>query len=157
MGVSPSTKETTLYHFRDPLPEIVSHDDELDLVGVTFLGSPDDNYSKLYMAGRLGMLAEALDVDGVIIHVEGYGNQHVDMSMQFEELGSRGIKAVALTFAGNGLVVFNQYMHDSIVDLEKTGLGMETGVVCQNTVMPADVFKALRILKKKLNKPNLEY
>ena len=105
------------------------------------------------MATRLGLLAEALDIDGVIIHVEGYGNQHVDMAMQFEELGSRNIQVVGLTFAGNGLVVTNQYMDGSIVDLEKTGLGMDPGVVCQNTAMPADIFKALRILKNKLLTP----
>ncbi|WP_332525721.1 hypothetical protein [Terrisporobacter sp.] len=29
MGIGPSTKETTLHHFRDPLLDIVSNDEEI--------------------------------------------------------------------------------------------------------------------------------
>ena len=34
MGIGPSTKETTLHHFRDPLLEVVSEDTDLDLLGI---------------------------------------------------------------------------------------------------------------------------
>ena len=43
MGIGPSTKETSLHHFRDPLMEVVSEDTDLDLMGVMLVGSPDGN------------------------------------------------------------------------------------------------------------------
>ena len=30
MGIGPSTKETSLHHFRDPLLDVVSSDEDLD-------------------------------------------------------------------------------------------------------------------------------
>lgn len=149
MGVSPSTKETTLHHFRDPLVEIVRKDADLNLVGVAVVGSPGENSDKFYVARRIGALVEALGVDGVLIYAEGYGNQHIDFAEHIAEIGKRGIPTVGLTFTANGLVVENEYMED-ILDLDKAGLGMETEVVCENTAMPVDVVKALKILKKKI-------
>ena len=43
MGIGPSTKETSLHHFRDPLLEVVAEDTDLDLMGVMLVGSPDGN------------------------------------------------------------------------------------------------------------------
>ena len=34
MGIGPSTKETSLHHFRDPLVDIVGSDEGIDLMGV---------------------------------------------------------------------------------------------------------------------------
>lgn len=34
MGIGPSTKETSLHHFRDPLLDIVESDKDVDLLGV---------------------------------------------------------------------------------------------------------------------------
>ena len=34
MGIGPSTKETSLHHFRDPLLDVVSSDEDLDLMGI---------------------------------------------------------------------------------------------------------------------------
>ena len=34
MGIGPSTKETTLHHFRDPLLDVVANDEDIDLLGV---------------------------------------------------------------------------------------------------------------------------
>ncbi|HMM22757.1 MAG TPA: glycine/sarcosine/betaine reductase component B subunit [Selenomonadales bacterium] len=150
MGVGPSTKETTLHHFRDPLIEIVRKDPELDLIGVVIVGSPDDNDSKFFVSSRLGLLAEAFDIDGVLIHCEGFGNQHVDFAAHMEEFGQRDIPAVGLTFTGNGLVVSNQYMEGNVIDLEKTDQGMETAVVSQNSTVAVDVVRALRLLKNRL-------
>lgn len=149
MGVGPSTKETTLHHFRDPLVEIARNDADLDLVGVAVVGSPQDNSEKHYVAGRVGMLAEALGVDGVLLYAEGFGNQHVDFAAHMEELGKRGIPAVGLTFTANGLVVENEYMTD-VFDLDKSGQGMETEIVGQNAANAADVIKALKALKARM-------
>jgi D-proline reductase (dithiol) PrdA len=38
--VSPSTKETTLHHFRDPLLARLAGDESIDLIGVTVFGNP---------------------------------------------------------------------------------------------------------------------
>ena len=43
MGIGPSTKETSLHHFRDPLLDVVSSDEDLDLMGIIIVGTPDDN------------------------------------------------------------------------------------------------------------------
>ena len=40
MGIGPSTKETTLHHFRDPLIDAVSNDSDFDLVGIIVAGTP---------------------------------------------------------------------------------------------------------------------
>ena len=47
MGIGPSTKETSLHHFRDPLLEVVSEDTDLDLLGLIIVGTPDDNKDKM--------------------------------------------------------------------------------------------------------------
>ena len=43
MGIGPSTKETSLHHFRDPLLEVGAEDTDLDLLGLIIVGTPDDN------------------------------------------------------------------------------------------------------------------
>ena len=52
MGIGPSTKETTLHHFRDPLLEVVAADTDLDLMGIIIVGTPDDNKDKLLVGTR---------------------------------------------------------------------------------------------------------
>ena len=40
-------KGTSLHHFRDPLLDVVSSDEDLDLMGIMIVGTPDDNTDKL--------------------------------------------------------------------------------------------------------------
>ena len=47
MGVGPSTKETSLHHFRDPLIEVLGEDEGIDLMGVLVFGSPEGNEEKI--------------------------------------------------------------------------------------------------------------
>ena len=47
MGIGPSTKETSLHHFRDPLVDIVGSDSGIDLMGVLLFGTSDDKKEKL--------------------------------------------------------------------------------------------------------------
>ena len=54
MGIGPSTKETSLHHFRDPLLDVVSSDEDLDLMGIIIVGTPDDNTDKLLVGTRAG-------------------------------------------------------------------------------------------------------
>lgn len=67
MGIGPSTKETTLHHFRDPLLDVVSNDEEVDLLGVVIAGIPQDNSNKLFTGQRVGAWLEAMRADGAIV------------------------------------------------------------------------------------------
>ena len=67
MGIGPSTKETSLHHFRDPLLDVVSKDTDLDLMGILLVGTPDDNKDKMLVGTRSAVWAEAMRADGVII------------------------------------------------------------------------------------------
>ncbi|WP_040683677.1 glycine/sarcosine/betaine reductase component B subunit, partial [Thermobrachium celere] len=98
MGVGPSTKETTLHHFRDPLLKVVSDDKDIDLVGIMIVGTPQENEDKYFVGKMAARWCEAMRVDGVIISVDGWGNSHVDYANTIEEIGKRGIPVVGLSF-----------------------------------------------------------
>jgi len=153
MGIGPSTKETSLHHFRDPLLDIVSGDTDIDLMGVMVVGTPQDNKEKYFVGQRAAAWAEAMRADGVIISVDGWGNSHVDYANTIEEIGKRGIPVVGLSFVGTQakFVVTNNYM-DTIVDFNKSKEGIETQVVGENNVSVLDVKKALAFLKLKMRK-----
>ena len=57
MGVGPSTKETSLHHFRDPLVDIVGSDSGIDLMGVLVFGSPEGNEEKIRCARTAPVVA----------------------------------------------------------------------------------------------------
>lgn len=151
MGVGPSTKETTLHHFRDPLLSVVSNDTDIDLLGVLIVGSPQINMEKYYVGRRAAAWAEAMRADGVIISVDGWGNSHVDFANTIEEIGKRNIPLVGLSFIGTQakFVVTNRYM-DTIVDINKSEEGIETEVVGENNARYLDCKKALALLKLKI-------
>lgn len=151
MGVGPSTKETTLHHFRDPILNIVSNDEEIDLMGIMIVGTPQDNEQKNFVGTRAAAWAESMRADGVIISVDGWGNSHVDYANTIEQIGKRNIPLVGLSFIGTQaqFVVKNKYM-DTIVDINKSEEGIETEVVGENTLSELDAKKALAILKLKM-------
>ncbi|MCT4507805.1 MAG: glycine/sarcosine/betaine reductase component B subunit [Tepidibacter sp.] len=153
MGIGPSTKETSLHHFRDPLLDVVSNDKDVDLLGVMVVGTPQDNKEKYFVGARVAAWAEAMRADGVIISVDGWGNSHVDYANTIEEIGKRGIPVVGLSFIGTQakFVVTNNYM-DTIVDFNKSKDGIETQVVGENNVDTLDAKKALAFLKLKMRK-----
>lgn len=153
MGIGPSTKETTLHHFRDPLLDVVSQDGDVDLLGIILVGTPQDNKSKYFAGKRLAQWTEAMRADGVIISVDGWGNSHVDYANTIEEIGKRGIPVVGLSFIGKQakFVVSNKYM-DTIVDFNKSEKGIETEVLGENNVDKLDSKKALAFLKLKMKK-----
>ncbi|WP_099188876.1 glycine/sarcosine/betaine reductase component B subunit [Tepidibacter mesophilus] len=153
MGIGPSTKETSLHHFRDPLLDIVSGDKDVDLLGIMVVGTPQDNKEKYFVGQRAAAWAEAMRADGVIISVDGWGNSHVDYANTIEEIGKRGIPVVGLSFVGTQakFVVTNNYM-DTIVDFNKSKEGIETQVVGENNVDVLDAKKALAFLKLKMRK-----
>ncbi len=153
MGIGPSTKETSLHHFRDPLLDVVSSDLDVDLMGVVVVGTPQDNKDKYFVGERAAVWAETMRADGVILSVDGWGNSHVDYANTIEQIGSRGIPVVGLSFVGTqaSFVVTNKYM-DTIVDINKSAEGIETEVVGENNMDRLDARKALAFLKLKMRK-----
>lgn len=151
MGIGPSTKETSLHHFRDPLLDVVSNDTDIDLLGVMVVGTPQDNREKYFVGQKAASWAEAMRADGVIISADGWGNSHVDYANTIEEIGKRNIPVVGLSFVGTQaqFVVTNKYM-DTIVDFNKSAEGIETTVVGENNVVRVDARKALAFLKLKM-------
>ena len=73
MGIGPSTKETTLHNFRDPLLDVVAADEELDLMGVLIVGTPQDQQDKVLVGTRAAVWAEGMRADGVIISADEIG------------------------------------------------------------------------------------
>ena len=153
MGIGPSTKETSLHHFRDPLLDIVGNDKDIDLLGIVVVGTPQDNKEKEFVGKRTAAWLEAMRVDGVIISCDGWGNSHVDYANTMEEIGKRNIQQVGVTFNGiqAKFVVTNKYM-DTIVDINKSAQGIETEVVGENNIDEVDAKKALAFLKLKMRK-----
>ena len=153
MGIGPSTKETTLHHFRDPLLDVVSNDEDLDLMGILIVGTPQDQQDKVLVGTRAAVLAEGMRADGVIISADGWGNSDVDYANTIEQLGKRDIPVVGIHFSGTAgqFVVTNPYM-DTIVDMNKNPKGVETDVVGENAVDIMDARKATAMLKLKMRK-----
>ncbi|MEF9946487.1 MAG: glycine/sarcosine/betaine reductase component B subunit [Lachnospiraceae bacterium] len=151
MGIGPSTKETSLHHFRDPLLDVVSKDTDLDLMGILFVGTPDDNHDKMLVGTRAAVWAESMRADGVIISSDGWGNSDVDFTNTCEQLGERGIPVTGLNFSGTvaQFVVLNDYL-DGIVDINKSADGTETNMVGENNMTELDCKKATALLKLKM-------
>lgn len=146
--VGPSTKETSRHYFRDPLVMQAIMDPEIDLCGVAFVGSPAVSQQKYMIAERLGMLAKAMDVHGVIVATEGYGNNHIDFAAYLEAIGNRGIPAVGATFCGNfgPLITGNPYTC-CLVDCAKSSTGLENSILADNTMVDEDALTAIAMLK----------
>lgn len=153
MGIGPSTKETTLHHFRDPLLDVISKDKDVNLVGIIIVGTPQSNDEKLFVGQRTAVMVKALGYEGAIISVDGWGNSHVDYANTIEEIGKREVEVVGLSFVGTQgkFVTTNKYM-DTIVDFNKSQEGIETQIVGQNTVCELDAKKALALLKLKIKR-----
>jgi D-proline reductase (dithiol) PrdA len=146
--VGPSTKETSRHYFRDPLVMLALNNKEIDLCGVVFVGSPAISQQKYMVAERLAMFAQALDVKGVVIATEGYGNNHIDFAAYHETIGKRGIPAVGATFCGNfgPLITGNQYT-GSLIDCVKSSTGLENSILSDNTMDHGDAELAFAMLK----------
>lgn len=153
MGIGPSTKETSRHHFHDPLLEIVSADEELDLMGIMLVGTPDGNADKMLVGTRAAVWAEAMRADGVIISSDGWGNSDVDYVNTVDQLAKRGIAVAGLDFCGTAgqFVVESEHL-DAIVDINKNPAGVETCVLGENSVNTLDARKATAMLKLKMRK-----
>lgn len=146
--IGPASKEMSRHYWREPLVLEALHDEEIDLCGVIFVGSPQINSEKFYVSKRVGMMVEALDVDGAFITTEGFGNNHIDFASHHEQIGMRGVPVVGLSFCAvqGALVVGNKYM-TNMVDNNKSEAGIENEVLACNTLCHEDAIRALAMLK----------
>ena len=146
--IGPASKEMSRHYWREPLVLEALHDEEVDLCGVLFVGSPQINAEKFYVSKRVGMMVEALDVDGAFVTTEGFGNNHIDFASHIEQIGMRGISVVGMSFCAvqGALVVGNKYM-THMVDNNKSESGIENEVLSCNTLCKEDAIRALAMLK----------
>ncbi|XCP86005.1 D-proline reductase (dithiol) proprotein PrdA [Roseburia hominis] len=146
--IGPASKEMSRHYWREPLVKEVLNDEEVDLCGVIFVGSPQINAEKFYVSKRVGMMVEALDVDGAFVTTEGFGNNHIDFASHIEQIGMRGISVVGMSFCAvqGALVVGNKYM-THMIDNNKSESGIENEVLACNTLCKEDAVRALAMLK----------
>lgn len=146
--IGPASKEMSRHYWREPLVKEVLNDEEVDLCGVIFVGSPQINAEKFYVSKRVGMMVEALDADGAFVTTEGFGNNHIDFASHIEQIGMRGISVVGMSFCAvqGALVVGNKYM-THMIDNNKSESGIENEVLACNTLCKEDAVRALAMLK----------
>ncbi|HLR35403.1 MAG TPA: D-proline reductase (dithiol) proprotein PrdA [Tissierellales bacterium] len=149
--IGPASKETSRHYWREPLVLEAMADEEIDLAGVIFVGSPQINSEKFYVSKLLGMMVEAMDLDGAIVTTEGFGNNHIDFASHIEQVGKRNIPVVGVTYAAiqGQLVVGNKYM-DAMIDLNKSRQGIENEILENNCLAYEDAVRILYMLKAKM-------
>ena len=149
--IGPASKEMSRHYWREPLVLEVLHDEEVDLCGVLLVGSPKINSEKFYISKRVGMIIEALDVDGAFVTTECFSNNHIDFASHIEQIGMRGIPVVGMSFCAvqGDLVVGNKYM-THMVDNNKSEAGIENEVLGCNTLCHEDAIRALYMLKAEI-------
>ena len=146
--IGPASKEMSRHYWREPLVLEALHDEELDLCGVLFVGSPQINGEKFYVSKRVGHTVEMMDVDGAFVTTEGFGNNHIDFASHIEQIGMRGVPVVGMSYCAvqGALVVGNKYM-TYMVDNNKSESGIENEVLGCNTLCEEDAIRALAMLK----------
>lgn len=150
--IGPASKEMSRHYWREPLVLEVLHDEELDLCGVILVGSPQINSEKFYVSKRVGMMVEALDVDGAFVTTEGFGNNHIDFASHIEQIGMRQISVVGMSFCAvqGTLVVGNKYM-THMIDNNKSQSGIENEILACNTLCHEDAIRAIYMLKAQMS------
>lgn len=149
--IGPASKEMSRHYWREPLVLGAVHDEDVDCVGVIFVGSPQANTDKFYVSRRLGQMVESMNVDGAFVTTEGFGNNHVDFTSHIEQIGKRGIPVVGFSFCAvqGALVTGNKYC-DAMVDNNKSMSGIENEVLACNTLCEEDAIRGLAMLKAKM-------
>jgi len=153
MGIGPSSKETTLHHFRDPLINKLYNDNDIDLMGVIVAGTPEVYDDKVFIAERIADIVSSFRVYGTIVSIDSWGNSHIDFLTTIDRIRKKGCETVSLSFIGNqASFVLDIKDKGTIIDFNKNELGIETCVVGENTVGDLDALKAVEILKSKMKK-----
>lgn len=146
--IGPASKEMSRHYWREPLVHLAMRDEEIDLVGVMLVGSPQANSDKFYVSARLGQTVECMGIDGAIVTTEGFGNNHVDFASHIEQIGKRGVKVVGASYCAiqGALVVGNKYM-GAMVDNNKSMQGIENEILENNTLCEEDAIRLMAMLK----------
>ncbi|MFC6322768.1 D-proline reductase (dithiol) proprotein PrdA [Companilactobacillus baiquanensis] len=149
--IGPASKEMSRHYWREPMVKAAMEDEDIDLVGILFVGSPQANTEKFYVSKRLGMTVEAMNLDGAIVTTEGFGNNHIDFASHIEQIGQRGVPVVGMSYCAvqGALVVGNKYM-DAMVDNNKSAQGIENEILENNTLCQEDAIRALAMLETKM-------
>ncbi|MGM0240792.1 glycine/sarcosine/betaine reductase component B subunit [Enterococcus sp. AZ103] len=153
MGIGPSTKETSLHHFQDPLVDLLAGDPDIDFQGVIVVGTPQDNAMKYLVGQRTAAWLAGMRTNGVVASTDGWGNSDVDFANTLAEIGQREISVIGLKFIGSQakFVVENEYT-PYVLDFNKSEKGIETEIVGENTIDRRDAAKALAAIKLKMRK-----
>lgn len=153
MGFGPSTKMTTMHHYRCPIVNVVSSYDGLEFVGVIAKGVSDKQVDKERTSVETGKMAKELGLDAAIVALDGWGNHHIDFTTVIGELEKNGIATAGLSFIGQQatFVATNEYV-DLVIDYNKTEAGVETQVLGENSLAEIDAMKAMVELSKKMAK-----
>ena len=127
MGFGPSTKMTTMHHYRCPIVNVVSSYDGLEFVGVIAKGVADKQVDKERTSVETAKMAKELGLDAAIVALDGWGNHHIDFTTVIGELEKNGIATAGLSFIGQQatFVSTNEYV-DLVIDYNKTEAGVET-------------------------------
>jgi transketolase len=146
MGIGPSTKETSLHHFRDPLLDVVSADTDVDLMGIVLVGSPDGNEDKMLVGTRAAVLAAA-EHDGPVYM--RFGRLAVprifDENYKFE-IG----KAVTLKEGSDVTIIATGLMVNEAIEAAKIleSDGISANVINMHTIKPLDKAAVVEAAKK---------
>jgi len=97
--VSACDKNTTYHQMNNPVIEdlLKVHGKELNFLGVIITNENVYLADKERSSNWTAKLAEYLDLDGVIISQEGFGNPDTDLIMNCKKIEQKGIKTVIIT------------------------------------------------------------
>ena len=153
MGFGPSTKMTTMHHYRCPIVNVVSNYDGLEFVGVLVDGVSDKEVDKERTAKETAQMAKELGLDCAIVALDGWGNHHIDFTTVIGELEKNGITTAGLSFIGQqATFVATNDSVDLVIDYNKSESGFENQILGDNSLAEIDAMKALVGLSKKMAK-----
>lgn len=123
--VSACDKNTTYHQLNNPVIEdmLEAHGKTLNFVGVIITNENVYLADKERSSNWTAKLAEFLDLDGVIISQEGFGNPDTDLIMNCKKIEAKGIKTVIITDEYAGRDGASQ----SLADADATADAVVTG------------------------------
>lgn len=153
MGIGPSTRETSIFRFRDPLLDVITDDEELNLMGIIIQGTPQSEKHKVFCAERSAILSKAMGVHGAVVSIDGWGNSNIDFVSLLDALNDRGLPTSGLSFVGTaGKFVVESPNLKGVIDINKSKSGTETCILGENSMDALDAKKAVAVLKLKMRK-----
>jgi glycine reductase complex component B subunit alpha and beta len=123
--VSACDKNTTYHHLNNPVVHDLfeKHGKELNFVGVIITNENVYLADKERSSDWTAKLAEFLNLDGVVISQEGFGNPDTDLIMNCKKIEKKGIKTVIITdeYAGRDGASQSLADADPLADAVVTG------------------------------------